>query len=158
MSTAATPSAAPGPDRESGLVQIVYVSSATDPWPVDQLKRSLETFRANNERRGITGLLLHHDGNFMQVIEGPIHEVEALEKRIAVDRRHVGFMVLIKRTITEREFDRWSMAFQNLSNQDLSSFPGWSDFLSPERTHLVGTETQSRALRLLQSFRSSIRR
>lgn len=43
---------------------------------------------AHNRRHEITGCLAQPDGHFVQVIEGPKHEVDALMKRIRGDERH----------------------------------------------------------------------
>ena len=152
-----TPSSPAEIRPETDLMQIVYVSSAAAPWPLAELNRALESFRANNERRGITGLLLHHDGNFMQAIEGPAKEIVALEQRITADPRHFGLIRLLKRPVAQREFEGWSMGFKSLSGPDFANFPGWSDFLNRQHAGLESLDTPSRAMRLLQSFRDGIR-
>lgn len=145
--------AAPGEE----LLQVVYVSSASEPWSQEELLKALAVFRERNAHRGITGMLLHHDGNFMQAIEGPLPQIEALERRIAEDPRHFGFIALLKRRIPAREFGEWSMAFKNVGGTDASTHPGWSDFLGRKKVPLNGPDVPGRALRLLHSFRDTIR-
>jgi hypothetical protein len=147
-----------GEPLEQDLLQVVYVSSATAPWSEEDLLRALETFQARNVRRGITGLLLYCDGNFMQAIEGPRAEIIDLERRIAADPRHRGFLALSKRGISTREFSGWSMGFRSLTDRDRSSNPGWSDFLGGGREGLKAPDAPGRALRLLLSFRESMLR
>lgn len=53
-------------------------------------------FRTNNERAGITGMLLYKDGNFMQLLEGEKEAVLRLHKNIIVDPRHKGFLTLLQ--------------------------------------------------------------
>jgi hypothetical protein len=149
---------APSHGEPAALLQVAYVSSATAPWSKDELLTALAQFRARNEARGITGMLLHFGGNFMQVIEGPTAVVEALVEKIARDPRHHGYMELMRRPLRQREFDGWSMGFRNLGNEDLSELPGWSDFLGPHRQAEVDEATPTRARRLLQSFRGNVLR
>jgi hypothetical protein len=147
----------PNVSPSAELLQVVYVSSASEPWRQEDLLKALAKFRENNVRRGITGMLLHHDGNFMQAIEGPPSRINALERRIAADPRHFGFIALLKRRIPAREFAGWSMAFRNVGDQDASTHPGWSDFLGRRNGPVPGPDVPGRALRLLHSFRDSIR-
>jgi hypothetical protein len=151
------PAAASAP-RATELLQAAYVSSATRPWSQDELLAALTQFRARNLARGITGMLLHFDGNFLQVIEGPTAIVEALLAKIARDPRHHGYMELLRRPLRQREFDGWSMGFRNLGSDDLSALPGWSDFLGSNLRPQVDAETPSRAHRLLQNFRGNVLR
>lgn len=139
------------------LWQIVYVSSATHPWSQRELTEGLEKFRANNVRRGVTGMLLHMDGNFMQAIEGPRDVLLSLEKTIAADPRHHGFITLVSREVPEREFEGWSMGFRNLGGREKAELPGWSDFLSQPFVSESVKQSPGRALKLLLSFRQTMR-
>lgn len=58
---------------------------------------------------GITGLLWHDDGLFLQVIEGPESSVATTYARIARDPRHHDLTVLSDRSVDTREFGYWSM-------------------------------------------------
>jgi hypothetical protein len=139
------------------LLQVVYVSSAVEPWTEEALMEALKTFREKNARRGITGMLLHSDGNFIQAIEGPPGEILPLERKIAADPRHRGFITMIRRELAAREFDGWSMGFRNLSQRDLSAFPGWADVFGANRPGLDSPDRPGQALRLLRTFRDTAR-
>ena len=149
----------PGPaaGEPKKLLQVVYVSSAVEPWTEEALVEALGTFREKNTRRGITGMLLHCDGNFIQAIEGPPDEILQLERKIAADPRHHGFIAMIRRELATREFDGWSMGFRNLTRRDLSAFPGWADVLNGNRRGLESPDRPGQALRLLQTFRDTAR-
>ncbi|MCA9738410.1 MAG: BLUF domain-containing protein, partial [Gemmatimonadetes bacterium] len=69
----------------------------------------LEGARATNTRLGVTGLLLFHEGSFIQVLEGPPDVVEALYARIETDPRHGGALVLSRGLVEERSFGEWRM-------------------------------------------------
>lgn len=69
----------------------------------------LQKSRHNNAVDGITGLLWHGDGRFLQVLEGPEASVSETYRRIAADPRHHDLMVWSDRTVETRQFGYWSM-------------------------------------------------
>ena len=93
------------------LVSLIYVSTATRLFSDSALETLLARSRESNHAAGITGLLLHCEGNFMQALEGPAETVDAVFARIGRDSRHHGITRLSRQVITVREFDRWTMAF-----------------------------------------------
>ncbi|HTL52025.1 MAG TPA: BLUF domain-containing protein, partial [Planctomycetota bacterium] len=78
------------------MYQIVSVSSATKPLTPEELIALLKTSRERNTKRGITGILLYKDGNFMHVIEGEQTVVETLSAKIAKDPRHHTILSLLR--------------------------------------------------------------
>lgn len=50
------------------MINLIYTSSAVELFREDELVELLKTSRDNNRRRGITGMLLYNDGNFLQVL------------------------------------------------------------------------------------------
>ncbi len=109
--------------------------------------------RANNERDGITGMLLYKGGNFMQTIEGPDEAIERLRVRLTSDPRHHGLAVLVDGTRPQRLFDGWTMGFRELGSRELADVPGYSDFLdTPLTTDAFGQDPES-SQRLLLSFK-----
>ena len=56
----------------SKLKNVLYVSSAIRKFTKDELHGHLKKFRKNNEKTGISGVLVYQEGNFLQFIEGPI--------------------------------------------------------------------------------------
>jgi hypothetical protein len=54
----------------SGFRAITYVSSVRWKPSSTQLEQTLSESRQQNRDHGITGVLLYHDGSFMQYIEG----------------------------------------------------------------------------------------
>ncbi len=97
------------------MFQLVYVSSATWPMNNEDLNMILDISRANNQRLGVTGLLLHIDQGFLQVLEGPKDAVLELLAKIQKDIRHIGLRVLIQQEIAERLFADWFMGFERLT-------------------------------------------
>jgi hypothetical protein len=93
------------------LLQLMYVSTASWTLGESELTAILDISRANNRERSITGLLLHLDHGFLQILEGPEDAVLELFGDIERDARHLGIRVLIQQHISERLFGDWSMGF-----------------------------------------------
>lgn len=89
-----------------------YVSVAVRPPSPEDLAHILHAAQDANPRHGVTGLLLHCDGSFMQVLEGPRAGVTEIYRRIAASPLHTGLVVLFEQPIAVREFGDWAMACQ----------------------------------------------
>jgi len=92
------------------LRQVVYISSATQHFSAEALDDLLARARANNERSGITGILLYHDLSFLQIIEGTRDDVDRLMARIKRDPSHSSIRIVQDESISERDFKSWAMA------------------------------------------------
>ena len=100
-------------------------------------------------------MLLHKDGKFMQLLEGPEHTVRALFAKIGKDPRHKQITTLLEGTTDERQFSDWSMGFRDLNIDDVRSIYGYSEILN---TPLDGSEfktSPTRSQRLLLSFKKA---
>jgi len=104
----------------SPLVHLIYVSTATRHFGLEELNAMLDQSRANNQRLDITGVLLYKGGCFYQELEGPNDAVEAIYQKIAQDPRHTGVTKIIHEAIPKRLFSDWKMGFSDLSLDDLS--------------------------------------
>ena len=89
---------------------MAYLSSATKTPTGADLEAILTASRRNNAKRGVTGMLCHYDGSFLQFLEGEDADVEAIFGVIAADPRHSGLVRLYSRPIDARLFANWSMA------------------------------------------------
>jgi hypothetical protein len=92
--------------------QLLYVSHTDRQLSAGELDDILVTARANNALLGITGLLLHIDGGFLQMLEGEERAVRDVYNRIAADRRHADPHLMLDREIPVRVFADWSMGFE----------------------------------------------
>ena len=93
--------------REKSLVFLAYVSRmACGPAEVDDI---LRVSRANNASADLTGLLIHDQRRFFQVIEGDPVRVGATRLRIADDPRHTDLRLLASRRVDFRLFSNWRM-------------------------------------------------
>jgi hypothetical protein len=133
------------------MIQLVYASTSVNPFTNEELLQLLEQARQNNERLGITGMLLYESGDFMQALEGEEDEVHSLCTQIARDPRHKNLVTLLDAPCAQREFPDWSMGFRNLDDADPRDIPGYSTFLdSPLRSHtFLGSAALCRKLLLL---------
>ena len=100
------------------LKQLVYVSSAVHPLSDEELLQILRVSRRNNKAVGITGALLHWDGNIMHVLEGPTDVVDAVYARVRRDPRHHGVITLLEKAVEERCFADWSIGFLHPEDLD----------------------------------------
>ena len=110
--------------------------------------------RRINTSRDITGLLLHRDRSFYQVLEGAEDIVRQTFDSIEKDKRHTAIDVLFEGEVDEREFPDWQMGFLNLDGVDIETLQGYSDFLSREDNAKDFLENLSRGKRLALMFRS----
>ncbi|MGE0440218.1 MAG: BLUF domain-containing protein [Gemmatimonadales bacterium] len=111
----------------SSVLQIVYVSTATVRWTAAALLELLHASRRKNQLHGVTGLLGHNDGTFLQLVEGPAAQVRLLLDRIRQDPRHEDVSVLVERAVPHRYFPDWSMGFQEV--EEVIPGPGLSPVL-----------------------------
>lgn len=90
---------------------LLYRSREAYEMDAADLLKLLFDARAHNAAQGISGLLLHHEGRFMQVLEGPREAVQRLYRRIAQDARHRDLVLEIDQPADRRLFPEWSMGF-----------------------------------------------
>ncbi|MFD1143406.1 BLUF domain-containing protein [Larkinella insperata] len=83
------------------------------------LEDILQTSRRNNQRSGVTGVLLYADGSIIQALEGPKETVVALYETILQDPRHWHISTVLSRPIRQRTFSEWSMGFQAVSTIEI---------------------------------------
>jgi hypothetical protein len=97
------------------LESIIYVSSGVEPLSDADLESLLSAARSNNETFQITGVLLYHDGNFFQYLEGPSVGVQTVYGYIQQSKLHQGIIELDRETISQRVFPSWLMGFNRVS-------------------------------------------
>lgn len=97
----------------SALRQFCYCSaSAFIDTPQSVIDDILKVSRENNERDGITGVLLFKDNSFAQIIEGEDDVLEQAIFRITKDTRHKFMTILYNVEITKRDFTSWNLAYR----------------------------------------------
>lgn len=96
------------------LKSVVYTSVSNVPMHESVLKDILASSKRNNEELKLTGLLIYFEGTFLQVLEGPIENVDMMIKRIQEDDRNKDMVILLDEPIEEREFGQWDMGFRRI--------------------------------------------
>ena len=131
-----------------------YVSTETQPMLPDDLATLLRHASGRNRALGITGLLLHRDDSFFQVLEGEADNVRQVFESIQRDPRHHRIQVLFEGPVESREFADWRMGFLDLDGIEVDQLPGFSDFLFNQAEPRRFLEELTQAKRLMLLFRA----
>ena len=76
------------------MLQIVYTSTANHQFSAVDIERLVAGARTRNKAIGVTGMLLFHDGTFLQALEGEQRAVNEVFASIQRDARHRDIAVL----------------------------------------------------------------
>jgi hypothetical protein len=136
------------------MFQTAYLSSAPTLLTGNDIEGILSVSRTNNQRLGLTGMLLYQQGNFLQILEGEREALDTLMGVIAADPRHRGIIRLFTHEIETRDFPDWTMGFREFA-ADADELQGFSDILDPSFD--MGSFAPSRAATLLKVFKTSHR-
>ena len=96
------------------IKRIRYVSRFESPLSEADIQAIGEQSQRNNERLGLTGVLMASGGLFYQVLEGPDEAVDEVYRKIVEDGRHTDLLLLSTETGVNRLFPSWSMQTINL--------------------------------------------
>jgi hypothetical protein len=136
----------------TAIHQCIYTSYPSESLTPDALADLMARAREHNVRHGITGILLHTDDQFMQVVEGPQAAVERLMLRIHKDTRHEDVRIIMTHTVLRRDFGEWEMALRRMPRQALGPRSALSEFFKPD-FDIRSLHYGSPASFLLQAFR-----
>lgn len=79
-----------------------------------RIRDILNACARNNGPAGLSGVLIHEGGHFVQLLEGPCEALDTVMGAIRADDRHTDLADLIEtEDCAERFFPSWSMAFVN---------------------------------------------
>jgi hypothetical protein len=99
------------------MKRLRYISSFAQPMDHESIDAIVRESSSNNDRDGITGILVAAGDLFFQIIEGPEDKVDALFARISVDPRHRQVLML---SSEQGEFGRlcpdWAMRKVDLTS------------------------------------------
>jgi hypothetical protein len=107
--------------------ELIYHSIAIKDLSATHISTILETSVNFNRANLITGCLLYHRGEFIQLLEGDQKIIEALYRRIEKDFRHHHVSLLHKGNSPKRKFKDWSMAYQDLDKEQMKSIGNYLD-------------------------------
>lgn len=132
------------------LFELVYNSKAVPPeQPQEQLDLILLGACKRNLEKKITGVLVYHHGEFMQLLEGEEEAVmEVYDDFIVPDRRHIDVHLDWTVPIDERAFADWSMGFACTPQLTAAGTPGLAGYLARGAAglDLSGPESDGRVL------------
>lgn len=100
------------------MLSLVYFSTAVGPPDPAVLSEILDVSRRNNRAAGVTGLLCHLDGSYLQFLEGPDAAVQATFARIGRDPRHRDLLKVHDAAIGSRAFGDWDMGLVRADDVD----------------------------------------
>ncbi|WP_345988653.1 diguanylate phosphodiesterase [Sulfurimonas sp. HSL1-2] len=135
----------------SQLIELIYCSAAAHPFSRAELAQLLAASRSNNEKIGVSGMLLYAEGSFFQVLEGEAPTVEALFETIRRDPRHNAVTLIIREPIARRAFEAWTMGYADITPDEVDKLLGASDFFAREASFTA--LGQDRAMKLLEAFK-----
>lgn len=90
------------------MQQLIYASRPFG-YDASDLASILAASQVRNAQSDITGALICRPDIYLQLLEGPIGQVENTFDRIQRDDRHVEVRVLVRSQITDRLFPQWAM-------------------------------------------------
>ncbi len=99
------------------MYSIIYRSVAAPTFGISEIYKMLSEARTFNGERGITGCLLYHKNQFVQLLEGEQKEVTSLYGKILDDTRHTKIQTLKEKVIDVPIFMDWSMAFHDFGDE-----------------------------------------
>ena len=137
----------------SDLIHIVYVSFSSTEMSEDEIIELLAEVRAKNKKQHVTGLLLHNNESFIQVIEGEKNTINRLYEKIKTDPRHENIVKLLEEPIHSRAFPDWSMGFQEISSAETAAIPGFSKFMISEEPEKEIEKARPKVMDLLFKFK-----
>ncbi|MEO1232944.1 MAG: BLUF domain-containing protein [Myxococcota bacterium] len=97
------------------MYQLLYLSRAQAMTPAE-LHTLGTRCAANNRAAGVTGLIIHWNGCFLQLLEGEDAAVEQIFFRVTQDSRHREVSVLDTGIIPARRFDSGATTLVDLEN------------------------------------------
>ena len=110
------------------MIQITYISRATEPMSAEKLLALLQQCLKNNVSHDVTGMLLYGNDTFLQALEGDEKPVDDLFEKVRRDPRHTDVQILHRRPIDHRQYSDWSMGFKRISDQELKKIEGLRNF------------------------------
>jgi hypothetical protein len=136
----------------TALVHCIYSSRAVRNFTFDEVKQLLETVRAANARREVSGMLLYSGESFFQVLEGDPEVIDALFEKISKDPRHCRVTRIIREPIPRRFFGEWSMGYAEMEPAELGGIEGLNDFFV--KGQCLAEIDFGRSRKVLEAFRA----
>lgn len=141
--------------EDDELYRLVYTSGRVASCDDACIQRILESAQKNNPRLGITGLLLHTEDRFIQILEGNLLNIMMIYRKISKDPRHLASRIRFCEPVKERHFSNWHMAYRHLETSEIAYKSDISDKEKKAyQSFLDGdiTSYKDEGMRVLKSF------
>ena len=99
--------------HDADLYRLTYVSAARMAMSEADLDAILSVARDNNRQNHISGMLIYHEMQFFQTLEGTLKPLDRVFTSIRRDSRHSGCLMLERCAVARRLFDGWAMAYKS---------------------------------------------
>lgn len=109
------------------LIRLLYASRAIGETQCSDLQDIMRQSHTHNPQKGITGILCHSEGLYMQVLEGGRDAINKLYAKIIADPRHTDVVLLHYEEINERRYAGWTMGQVNLAKVNVAILLRFSD-------------------------------
>lgn len=94
------------------IFHMAYISRASEELGYKDIEEILTSAQIRNPAQGITAVLIHNDGNFLQLLEGPSEKVvKQTLSRIILDERHNNLRVIAEWHSADRLFGKMPIGF-----------------------------------------------
>lgn len=103
------------------MYELVYSSIAKKEISEQEITDILYTARDFNSKNDITGCLVLHNNEFIQVLEGDKDKIKKLFENIEKDSRHYNVFLVNEGEKIERLFKNWSMVYYKFDQNDLDN-------------------------------------
>ncbi|WP_299677324.1 BLUF domain-containing protein [uncultured Dokdonia sp.] len=101
------------------LYSICYVSTLSKQLEDTELKKLFDFCSTKNIDRGISGVLLHNSGNFLQYFEGDELQIKELYySKIKKDTRHKNIITLFEKKIEVQYFTGYKAGFTSIISEN----------------------------------------
>ena len=101
------------------MFSLVYRSVAVENLELREIISINKKSIVFNKQHDITGCLLHHQGRFVQLLEGSNKSVLDLFEKIENDRHHHSVTVLHTEKPVIRIFNNWNMIFDDVNKDSV---------------------------------------
>ena len=112
------------------MIDLIYFSVPNQGLKPEDIPNILKSARDFNSKNNITGCLLHHNNQFLQILEGEKEIVLDLFDSIKKDKRHSNVILIAQDNKSGRTFSDWSMAFHEFDGDELSKKIFSANFVS----------------------------
>lgn len=107
------------------MYYLIYSSMAAPDVTSTDMQAIISSSERNNRENQITGILIYHDGGFIQMLEGEENAVLETYHRITQDDRHSAVVKLFSGESAKRHFPHWKMALEIVDDHTFRSIEAY---------------------------------